>query len=471
MDRTCRKTASYLNRIVVILLVSAISLFLILSASGAASEKKASLATSKARPPKVTATTTTGKRVVRLDNQLRAGPSPFSRTVDIELPEGEGKEIYERACVQCHVGQQMSRVNFGRHDWQEAVDAMIGWGAPMDEEEVPILVDYLAKHLNKEKAAPGVEIPGPAKATLENFELPTPHTLPHDTWFNGGLLWITEMAGQALASFDPKTKKFKEFQMRLSSDPKTLMADSKGNIWFAPDLANYIGKFDPKTTKVTEYYPPGPGIELHDIFIDKDDIVWFCVLKERPPLAPVGSKVGRLDPKTNEFKIFDTPTPGTSPYGIWQNSKGIIYYTNNQSHILGSIDPKTLKITEYPAPDKGTRMKRLTSTPDGVIWFTDYKRGYLMSFDPGTEKFREWASPSGPLSYPYGIGSVGDIVWYAEAQANPNMLVRFDTKTEKFQTFPVKQGGGIKHVHAAPDGTLWLSRPLNNGITRVTPGN
>ena len=46
----------------------------------------------------------------------------------------------------------------------------------------------------------------------------------------------------------------------------------------------------------------------------------------------------------------------------------------------------------------------------------------------------EWASPGGAKSQPYGIMAIGDAVWYSESNTSPNTLVRFDTKTHKFQT-------------------------------------
>src|SRR5262249_15450822 len=159
---------------------------------------------------------------------------------------------FQRACTLCHAGQQISRVNWGRQDWADAVDSMVGWGAPLDKEEIPILVDYLAKNFDGSNRAPGKIVEGPVKATLENLDMPTPHSLPHDSWFSGGRVWVTEMSGQALASFNPKTKKWKEYTMKPDTDPKTVVSDPDGNMWFAPDLAGFIGKLDPKTGKVQE---------------------------------------------------------------------------------------------------------------------------------------------------------------------------------------------------------------------------
>ena len=47
------------------------------------------------------------------------------------------------------------------------------------------------------------------------------------------------------------------------------------------------------------------------------------------------------------------------------------------------------------------------------------------------------------------------------------MLVRFDPQTEKFQSWPVKAGGGIRQIYADADGSLWFTRPLANGIAQA----
>lgn len=208
-------------------------------------------------------------------------------------------------------------------------------------------------------------------------------------------------------------------------------------------------------------------MQMHSPAIDQKGNFWFTVLEARPPWHPDGSKIGRLNPKTGEMKLVNTPTPHAGPYGIVINSKGIPFFTERGSPRLGSVNPDTMEVTEYLLPNPKIGTRRLAVTPDDVIWYTDSVQGYLGRFDPQTGKFSEWPSPSGPRSFPYGITTVGNIIWYAEAHSEPNMLVRFDPKTEKFQTWPIKDGGGIKHISPQPDGDLWLSNPGTNTITYV----
>ncbi len=109
--------------------------------------------------------------------------------------------------------------------------------------------------------------------------------------------------------------------------------------------------------------------------------------------------------------------------------------------------------------------------PDDVVWYTDYPRGQIGRFDPETGDVREWLSPGGSGSRPYGIASVGNVLWYVETFARPNTLVRFDTETEDFQTWAIPSGGGVvRHMMATPDGNLVLACSAVNQIALVEVG-
>ena len=82
-----------------------------------------------------------------------------------------------------------------------------------------------------------------------------------------------------------------------------------------------------------------------------------------------------------------------------------------------------------------------------------------------TGKVKECLSPSGVTSLPYGITVYNDVVWYSESGVKPNTLVRFDPKTEKFQSWAIPSGGGvIRNMMAYKDGTLALAE---SGINKV----
>jgi virginiamycin B lyase len=76
-----------------------------------------------------------------------------------------------------------------------------------------------------------------------------------------------------------------------------------------------------------------------------------------------------------------------------------------------------------------------------------------------------WPSPGGGRSQPYAITALNDVIWYVESNTKPNMLVRFDPRTEKFQTFRIPSGGGVvRNMMPTRDGGLALAE---SGVNKV----
>ena len=82
---------------------------------------------------------------------------------------------------------------------------------------------------------------------------------------------------------------------------------------------------------------------------------------------------------------------------------------------------------------------------------------------------KEWPSPSGPQSQPYGIIAIKDVIWYNESAVRPNTLVRFDPKTEKFQSWIIPSGGGVvRNMSVTKDGNLAMAESGVNRVALVT---
>jgi virginiamycin B lyase len=67
---------------------------------------------------------------------------------------------------------------------------------------------------------------------------------------------------------------------------------------------------------------------------------------------------------------------------------------------------------------------------------------------------------------------VNDIVWYNESRRRPDALVRFDPKTEKFQSWAVPSGvGTIRNLRPTADGkNLLIHQTSTNRVGLVTIG-
>jgi len=150
------------------------------------------------------------------------------------------------------------------------------------------------------------------------------------------------------------------------------------------------------------------------------------------------------------------------------NSRGTVFVVQFGTNKVAAVDPKTLAIREYTLPDPGARPRRIAITSDDIVWYSDYSRGYLGRLDPATGKVTEWQSPSGPKSAPYGISAINDVIWYSESEAAPNTVVRFDPKTEKFQSWAIPGGGNIvRNTDVTRDGNFVLANSLVNKVTLV----
>lgn len=63
---------------------------------------------------------------------------------------------------------------------------------------------------------------------------------------------------------------------------------------------------------------------------------------------------------------------------------------------------------------------------------------------------------------------MNDVVWYNESGTRPDALVRFDPRTERFQSWAIPSGVGIvRHMVPSRDGSLLIHQSSTNRIGRV----
>ena len=303
------------------------------------------------------------------------------------------------------------------------------------------------------------------RVSIKEWDVPTPASFPHDPAVGlDGSLWYTGITSNTLGRLDPVTGKIKEYPLKTTdSGPHGLTADREGKIWFTANYKGYIGMLNPQTGEVTEYPLPDPSArDPHSLVFDNGGMLWFTV--------QTGNFVGRLDPKTGTIILKPSLTADSKPYGVSVNSKGIPFFCEFGTNKIGRIDRETMKITEYLLP-KGTRPRRLAIASDDRIYYTDYRRGYLGRVDPKTGRVDEWQSPGGKDSRPYGLTITPDgRIWYSESGVEPNTIVRFDPKVERFLKWDVPSGGGvIRNMAATSSGDVYIACSGVNkvGIVRV----
>src|SRR5580704_4983334 len=59
------------------------------------------------------------------------------------LPDGPGKDVVVRACLECHDASSFRKQRLNRDDWGDKVSQMVDQGAQATGQEQTVIVDYL----------------------------------------------------------------------------------------------------------------------------------------------------------------------------------------------------------------------------------------------------------------------------------------------------------------------------------------
>ena len=375
---------------------------------------------------------------------------------------GKGKALAEANCNSCHPLARAA-AGYSPQGWDTVLRMMANHGVHIPAPDLALIREYLVTTYPERPKPAATVLPGPFKVTMTQWTAPTPGSRVHDPLAaRDGMLWYTGQLNGVLGRVDPKSGSVKEFALKTPhSGPHGLTEDAQGNIWYTGNAVALIGKLDPRTGQVTEYkMPDGQARDPHTLLFDPSGILWFT--------AQNANVIGRLDPRTSDIKLLTPPTPKSRPYGMAFDSAGNLFVVQFGVNRVARVDTRSLAIREYILPDAASRPRRIAITPDDMVWYSDYSRGYLGRLDPRTGAVREWPSPSGPKSEPYGIAAIDGELWYSESGAKPNTVVRFDPKTERFQTWTIPGGGDIvRNTSVTREGDFVLANSLVNQITLV----
>jgi len=66
-----------------------------------------------------------------------------------DLPEGKGKDVIERMCINCHGIEQVIAQRYSKKYWGSVVDDMVSRGAEGSDEDVNLAIAYLARNFGK----------------------------------------------------------------------------------------------------------------------------------------------------------------------------------------------------------------------------------------------------------------------------------------------------------------------------------
>lgn len=315
--------------------------------------------------------------------------------------------------------------------------------------------------------AGGLEAQTAQVVPIQEWTVPWEKSRPRDPAVApDGRIWFVGQVGNYVARLNPQSGAFDRFELDPGTNPHNVIVDAAGNGWYAGNRNGTIGRIDARTGAITRYpMPDSAAGDPHTMIFDGRGDIWFTV--------QMGNFVGKLTVATGKVELVRMQTPRSRPYGIVIDRTNRPWFDLFGTNKIGTIDPKTMALREYPLPHERARPRRIALTADGAVWYGDYTRGFLGRLDPATGAVREWALPGGAGSLPYAMTvDADDRLWLVETGTQPNRLVGFDPRSERFVgvTEIPSGAGSVRYMVFDPKtAAIWFGTD-NNTIGRADIG-
>ncbi|HVY33142.1 MAG TPA: carboxypeptidase regulatory-like domain-containing protein [Caulobacteraceae bacterium] len=315
---------------------------------------------------------------------------------------------------------------------------------------------------------------------ITEYDLARKDAQPHDVIVdNKGIAWYSDFGSQFIGKLDPATGKVTDYPVPTlkADEPKGLLEeefDKDGNIWLALMHQGGIGKFDIKTEKV-EAYPLPPEVQTDDTSetmveprgMAVDGKVWTNNQDDHSFL--------RFDPKTGVWdKLGTYKIPGENrklaSYGIPADSTNSIYVLEYGAADIARIDAKTNQIKVFYTPTPFSKPRRGDVDEQGHLWFAEFGANRIGMFDPKTEVIKEWLLPTtwnGPyMATPDRTGHV----WSGAMLSD--RIHRLDPKTGEIVEYLLPRETNVRRVfvqNATPTPTFWVGNDHGASIIKLEP--
>jgi virginiamycin B lyase len=243
--------------------------------------------------------------------------------------------------------------------------------------------------------------------------------------------------------------------------------DSAGTIWYTDESRMFFGKMNPKTGKFTEYalppVPPGDLPGARDIQVDRDDNIWFP-----RRIANAAVVLTKFNPKTEELSTIEGV--GTQFMALGPEGKIWAGWTR--------VDPKTMKVEatygweKSPNIPPGPHRQYVDLTvvnSKGNPYAPDIGGSYIIGIDAETGEAKFWQVPTPRSSPRRGRMDAQDRFWFAEYTGDK--IGMFDTRTEKFQEWPMPRKYTTPYAVSAPDrnGYVYATSNMSERLMRLDP--
>ena len=270
---------------------------------------------------------------------------------------------------------------------------------------------------------------------------------------------LAAQAGRAAAASEPKL-----WSTPWDGRPRDPFADQKGRVWFVGQAGNYVGRLDPKSGDFKRY-DVADGTHPHNLVVDARGMVWFT--------GNANGRIVRLDPATGKLTNFMMPDASVrDPHTMTFDRKGDVWFTAQGAAVVGKLTPADGKIRLW-------RMER-GSRPYGILvdskdrpWFCLFGRNELGTIDPRTGELKTYTLPNDRARPRRLAITSDDAVWYGDYTRG--FLGRLDPRSGKVDEWALPSGPmSLPYAVTSDDrGRIWLAEtgPQPNRLVAFDPAS
>ncbi len=318
------------------------------------------------------------------------------------------------------------------------------------------------------------------RVVITEWDLPRPTIEPHDVVVDSkGMAWFSNFGEQTIGKFDPKTGKLVEIPIPILKKGSPLGAlsirmDREENMWLGNMYQAAVLKYNTKTDKLEHWEAPPewnrPNTQINmtsPMNIGVDGKVWA----QNNGFAGVH----RIDLKTGKWEVWEpykASPQGHNIYDVISDSHNNGWFTNIGHNHIGRIDAKSGEVKIYETPTKSSGPRRASMDAQDRLWIGEYRGNRIAMFDTKTLEAREWLVPT-PWSAPYDVALDKNGEAWTGSMLN-DRVARLDTKTGEFVEYLLPRNNvNIRRVfvenQSGPRTTFWIGSNHGASIIKLEP--
>ena len=223
-----------------------------------------------------------------------------------------------------------------------------------------------------------------------------------------------------------------------------------GSLWFTEQMVNKLGRLDPKTGEFKEYpLVEGKNSGPHGLVAEREGNIWFT--------ANFGGYIGKLDPRTGKVTQYPIPSEkADDPHTAVFDANGILWVTVQGGNMVGRLAPKTGKIDLKEVPTESAQPYGIQINSIGVPIFCELGTNKMASINPQTMAITEYTLPQGVRPRRLAIAA-DDTVYFTDFKSGHLGTLNTITRAVKLYASPGGAESNPYGIAITPAGMVWYS--------------